>query len=698
MTADEKKEIKQAVLDEIKAESNDITEIETVYTLDGLTGLPAMQGEKLVTAPLSLLSKHANNVVEFSGIVSGVTPQHVASDKYSFDVNCRVVYSKDNNAFILRYGQTYYNNWADGDFFGEPSANGRVPRKGKIYIDVTANKTYRWGGNTLKPIGGATVQKGAKGTIENYIYSTNDRESTHTVLSGKIWMYTHTDRNLFLRFKNWGAENDTNTTNYNQVLLCYLVNKNRDGLMDKYVFARILNNNLAEGLSTTDKVIVNYTNFAESGNRQLELTKATSAKAGVMTAEDKTKLDGFGQWLTTHNNVTTLDALNQELNAFDAKTTQGLHQLKCWGIPLLVTFAILNVDDNVFMQTIYGSLTVESDGSGIASIDSIGQHAIFVRYFNGTKWQAWQPLQPQKQTSCAGNSGNYVFSEGTDDSTRTILSSKLWIYQHSDRNQFLRFKHWGATNDTNETDYSQVMLPNAWTGGNGLLRYDIYKRIDNFELREQNSTATEVKIITPIFTTGGTRELSISQATTAKAGVMTAADKTKLNILSSDGAKAANVLYNAIGKVRLFGPGNINIFDTNNGTLGGKVPKTIYDSSTPTEYTKGSPFQVFCTQGIKSDINSTRYMVWFGLRKSATLIERYSSKQVIGLTEDELYSYYGNSVAFCLSDGHVYYPHKGASGLEIDEDTSYLLSDDTPYIMTFADRKLLYQIKQKLNL
>lgn len=61
MTAEEKKEIKQAVLDEIKAESNDITEIETVSTLDGLTGLPAMQGEKLVTAPLSLLSKPATD-------------------------------------------------------------------------------------------------------------------------------------------------------------------------------------------------------------------------------------------------------------------------------------------------------------------------------------------------------------------------------------------------------------------------------------------------------------------------------------------------------------------------------------------------------------------------------------------------------------------------------------------------------------
>lgn len=61
MTAEEKKEIKQAVLDEIKTESSDITEIETVSSIDGVTGLPAMQGEKLVTAPLSLLSKPATD-------------------------------------------------------------------------------------------------------------------------------------------------------------------------------------------------------------------------------------------------------------------------------------------------------------------------------------------------------------------------------------------------------------------------------------------------------------------------------------------------------------------------------------------------------------------------------------------------------------------------------------------------------------
>lgn len=140
---------------------------------------------------------------------------------------------------------------------------------------------------------------------------------------------------------------------------------------------------------------------------------------------------------------------------------------------------------------------------------------------------------PVYQKVPIGHYMNYVYSRGHTDDTLTVLSSKIWIYQHTDRNQFMRFKQWGATNDTEQTYYSQVMLPNAWTGGNGLLRYDIYSRLDAFELREQNSTATEVVMVTPIFTTGGTRTCSLSAATSAKAGVMTAADKTLLSGLGT---------------------------------------------------------------------------------------------------------------------------------------------------------------------
>lgn len=145
---------------------------------------------------------------------------------------------------------------------------------------------------------------------------------------------------------------------------------------------------------------------------------------------------------------------------------------------------------------------------------------------------------PSAQTAVVGTDRNYVYSLGNHEDTKTLISSNFWIYQHTDGNMFFRVKHWGAANDKKETDCSQVMIPNAWTGANGLLRRDVYSRLDSFALREENSTTTKVVIVTPIFTTGGTRTFSISRATSAKAGVMSAEDKTKLDTLAASRASA----------------------------------------------------------------------------------------------------------------------------------------------------------------
>ena len=774
MTAEEKKEIKLAVLDEIKTESNDITEIETVSTLDGLTGLPAMQGKKLVTAPLSLLSKPATDAAvtansaadtankaaqtatnaaatankaadtikpwlrgtlgsfdsseAFNNYLDGLTYNSLKSGRYvaylggvPFFVTFTLLYAKEQISAV----------WVEGSLMVSGNAINSNTGKG-VTIAYRYHKNGAW--EAWKTIYDdvrtdiPTAQTSVNGTNKNYIYSTNDRESTYTVLSGKIWMYTHTDRNLFLRFKNWGAENDTNATNYNQVLLCYLVNKNQDGLMDKYVFARILNHNLAEGQSTTDKVIVNYTNFAESGNKQLELTKATTAKAGVMTvaqvnalnkaSEDvkalNDSLQGFQEDLTEFKNtkghsngLAPLDERGKVASKYLPEYVDDV--LEFGGIVSGITPQIVSLDkysfdancsvvyskdSEVFMlkyeqpstspflpATItYYNNWIDGDLFGEPSANGRVPHSgkIYIDV-TANKTYNWRDGTLKTiggataQDGAHGTSENYIYSASGDE-MHTALSSKIWIYQHGDYNQFLRIKHWGANNDTSESNYSQVQLPNAWTGGTGLLKWDVYRRLDEFKLREENSTVDAVNIVTPIFTTGGTRSFPISKATTAKAGVMTAADKMKLDGLSdisAEGARAAKALYAAAGGTKLFGPNNI--FDTNNGTLGGAVNKALYDSSTPTEYTKGSPFEVFCTQGIKSGAYSKKYMIWFGLRKSMSNIERYSCQQVIGQTEEEFYAY-RTPVAFRLNDGEVYTPFKGTDGLSIDTSTLYIVS------------------------
>lgn len=65
-----------------------------------------------------------------------------------------------------------------------------------------------------------TAQSGPQGTSNNYVYS-SESDYTQCVLSSKIWTYTHTDRNLFLLFKHWGAANDTEQTII--VKYCYAI-------------------------------------------------------------------------------------------------------------------------------------------------------------------------------------------------------------------------------------------------------------------------------------------------------------------------------------------------------------------------------------------------------------------------------------------------------------------------------------------
>lgn len=536
---------------------------------------------------------------------------------------------------------------------------------GNLAIAVRYYQGGKWGAwNTpMAQIKPPTVQSSTSGTKANYVYSQGKDQDTKTILSSKMWIRQNGAYDQFLCFKHWGATNDTSENQCSQVMLpkAWI---GGTGLLRWDIYRRLDDFELREENSTATEVKVVTPVFTTGGTRTLTLSKATSAKAGVMTATDKTLLSGLGGYLyPVTDNLTTLDALNTKLNGMGASTEQGTHLIKCFGIPLTVTLSVLNVDKKVIMQTITGSITLNTDNTALASINGTGNYITLVRYYQEDKWGKWisvgdsisasinvsqldtyfmkedgkgdvivdmvkcknakpiyvvvddkdnhvgllfthsdtmehcltlnllthlelkddgsldihahrhtydypkfyrknlgfkfysnagendpgyfdklkaskwycpldeqfKRMVPTLQGGAAGTKTNYVYSAGSDQDTKTIASTKFWIYKHNDFNLFLRFKHWGANNDEAQENYSQVQLPNAWTGSNGLMRRDIYARLDAFELREQNSTATEVKVVTPIFTTGGTRTLSISAATTAKAGVMTAADRELLN-------------------------------------------------------------------------------------------------------------------------------------------------------------------------
>ena len=61
ITDEEKSLLKKEILDEIKASSQGVLELEKVAALTGVNSLPAMQGTKVVLVPLPLLSKPAED-------------------------------------------------------------------------------------------------------------------------------------------------------------------------------------------------------------------------------------------------------------------------------------------------------------------------------------------------------------------------------------------------------------------------------------------------------------------------------------------------------------------------------------------------------------------------------------------------------------------------------------------------------------
>lgn len=418
------------------------------------------------------------------------------------------------------------------------------------------------------------------------------------------------------------------------------------------------------------------------------------ADTDATASADHPVTQALSQWLTTHDNLTTLDALNAALDAMTVDTPQGLHCFKCFGIPVLTYFGVLVKDTKRYVQIAVGAFTLNTQGTALASInDTASTRNVIVRYFNGTKWQPWQPLQPQKQTSYSGYSGSYVYSEGTTDNTRTILSSKMCIRQNGAYDQFLCIKHWGATNDTTEAQCSQVMLPKAWIGGTGLLRWDVYRRLDNFELFEQNSTATEVKVVTPIFTTGGTRVFGISAATSAKAGVMTAAQATQLSALN-EGLK--QVTEN--GKKVFRTLQGEKVIETHCDYVGEKVSLDDFNAAvTDIPYKEGDQIELYVTKGAYG-VSSDKYMTWFGRRMRGTdssnygTLVRYDFKTIAGMEPEVAYSKNVNGYIlhfWTRTKGYVRL-YRGSAGLTPEHRT-------VPYVMNTDDKAMIDRLKASLS-
>lgn len=161
---------KSELANSISGVQKDLTAFKnTKGTADGLAPL-----DENGQVPSQHLPGYVDDVLEFGGIANNITAQMASLNKKSTDEGCQVIYNGGPNAFVLAYttkstdGEletvTYYNNWIDADLFGEAGYNGVTPHTGKIFMDVTTNKTYRWSGTTLAVIGSDLALGHSSGT------------------------------------------------------------------------------------------------------------------------------------------------------------------------------------------------------------------------------------------------------------------------------------------------------------------------------------------------------------------------------------------------------------------------------------------------------------------------------------------------------------------------------------------------------
>lgn len=188
-----------------------------------------------------------------------------------------------------------------------------------------------------------TAQSGTQGTTKNYIYSTGTDADKNCVASCNWWIYSENGR-IYVRWKRWGADNNTHYDHDNeahqtsQYMIPYMGSDGgacyQDGLLPWQWGQRMKDCGvnfrfIREELSTAEYVNLRYLNFANGGAYDTPISKATSAKAGVMTAEDKTKLDNLTAYARDLGNFESEEAALNALKAIEISSNSNIVHAHC---------------------------------------------------------------------------------------------------------------------------------------------------------------------------------------------------------------------------------------------------------------------------------------------------------------------------------------------------------------------------------
>nr|DAN63338.1 MAG TPA: hypothetical protein [Caudoviricetes sp.] len=151
MTREEKNEIIQGVIEAIKAQSQDISELPSSDNIEEIKTLPILaKGGILKSISMNAFKQALMDIIPpsegnstptilpFEDFVENVS--HTAYSAASGDV----VFDRRNNIFLCKTGSDYCPSWAGMEEYGTPTSEGVTPKEKVIYFHATKHEIYTW--------------------------------------------------------------------------------------------------------------------------------------------------------------------------------------------------------------------------------------------------------------------------------------------------------------------------------------------------------------------------------------------------------------------------------------------------------------------------------------------------------------------------------------------------------------------------
>lgn len=151
MTREEKNEIIQGVIEAIKAQSQDISELPSSDNIEEIKTLPILaKGGILKSISMNAFKQALMDIIPpsegnstptilpFEDFVENVS--HTAYSAASGDV----VFDRRNNIFLCKTGRDYCPSWAGMEEYGTPTSEGVTPKEKVIYFHATKHEIYTW--------------------------------------------------------------------------------------------------------------------------------------------------------------------------------------------------------------------------------------------------------------------------------------------------------------------------------------------------------------------------------------------------------------------------------------------------------------------------------------------------------------------------------------------------------------------------